>query len=204
MLMKPPPLEDPIVAIGMDPDLAVATIAAVSLINGQWKLLGVAAVKTKGRPTFKSDKPLLALDGIRQAVWDFRCVCPQACVVAVESQQDYGAGKTESPADLIRLGQAAGMALALASEYWDEANLMLPMPQAWKGSVSKAVHQARVFVKMNIPFETRGGMAPYAVPLDRMGLTMGDWKHAADSVGLAVWAAEQTAWERVKQRALAR
>ena len=113
----------------------------------------------------------------------------------VEGQEIYR-GKTGNPADILRIAQVAGGALASAQAL--PGDTLLPTPNEWKGSVPKEIHQGRTCTKLGWRFEKRAG---YVVPIEPDGFVNcgtaamrdSDWKHVLDAIGLAIWGIEQAA-----------
>ncbi len=115
------------------------------------------------------------------------------CVFTVENQEiSYTAKQGGNPRSMIPLAQVAGAFIGLAARSNAHA-AYFPMPQEWKGSTPKHINQKRTFDKLGIPCVTTSGKNPYCHPVDLVpwGLLKGDWEHAADAAGLALWGKEQ-------------
>jgi hypothetical protein len=115
--------------------------------------------------------------------------------VAVEAQEIYqfGTGRTANPKSIMYLATVAGMALAAHSRAF---HLFFPTPQAWKGSVPKIIHQARILSKCGWKYEKVGTLDngycyPVDVPIGLGDFKKTDWKHLVDAIGLALYAKEQ-------------
>lgn len=94
--------------------------------------------------------------------------------ICVEGQQVYGQ-KNVDPGDLVRLAHMAGGAASLLLAMNPTAELLMPLPQEWKGSAPKAIHQQRVLA-----------LYPHL-----QWSTSGKGSHLIDALGLAHWAAKK-------------
>jgi hypothetical protein len=124
--------------------------------------------------------------------------------MAVEGQSIRRGGHAR-PNDIKNLAFAAGGISASLLDRWPKADLFVPEPSEWKGSIPKEVHQQRICSAVGWPHERRKG---YCVPEDigdcesvrwsdreeRKAMRGGDWKHGLDALGLALWARDQ--WEK--------
>jgi len=172
--------------IGIDPDLHSLFTALVTTDDngGSPRLYGVRTTKAKG------DKNEDAVVRILSAYHKPESPDAGYTQVAIESQKALR--NSARPQDLIHLAQVAG---GLVSA-WRGTPITLVPPQEWKGTVPKHIKQARVLTALGIQYALCGGNTQYAVPVDWQKydldgkMTAGDWIDAADSVGLALWAAE--------------
>lgn len=97
--------------------------------------------------------------------------------LTVESQQVY-VGKAFRANDLVRLAHVGGAAAQLFALLCPQADLKMPLPQAWKGEVPKDIHQNRILRKLvDSPAKAR---------IDGLGARR---SHVIDSIGLAFWGA---------------
>lgn len=116
--------------------------------------------------------------------------------VAVEAQtlRRRGPKQHKRPEDIVVLGNVAGAALLAMKFAFPEARLLFPTPQGWKGSVPKAVHQARFYTDMGWGYEVMAS-GDYARPLTPPAalhhVTPAQWKHVGDALMLARWASQQ-------------
>jgi hypothetical protein len=158
--------------IGIDPDLHTTAYAVVE--DGEVVYAGVVSgdrsLKGKDAAAFMA-RYLVVQDGL----WAWAKGDGQ---VAVEVPRIYP-GAPSRPSDLMHLSLVAGAAIAASRAYYT------PYPQAWKGSVPKEIHQARICKKLGWDYVAR---KDYVVPKGQeyLGVLPAQWKH-----GLALWAAEQ-------------
>lgn len=172
--------------IGIDPDLHSLFTALVTTdgTGNSPKLYGIRTTKARGLKNEAAVASILSLYHKPES--------PDAgyTYVAIESQKALR--NSARPQDLIHLAQVAG---GLVRAWVGTPTILVP-PQEWKGTVPKHIKQARVLTALGIKYALCGGGTQYTVPvewekydLDKK-MTAGDWVDAADSVGLALWAAE--------------
>ena len=193
--------------IGCDPDTQRTAWAAVA----DYHLSGLPRVLSVGLT--KSDKGLKGRDAVKSMILRMCGPCearpldtgvPQAVRIAVEAQEiAYSAGQGVSPRSVAMLGPISGAAIACACRWWDVEAVEYPSPQAWKGSVPKAIHHARIAGKIGMAYKLHGGERGYAgpngpdawrsgnVPAGVQFLNNSDWKHVMDAIGLALWCKEE-------------
>ena len=180
--------------IGADPDLQTLSLAAVDENSVLREVLVIKNPKgLKGRPA--------AVELIKQ-LWLYGHYIPSMAglvtAVAVESQEiAYSARSGANPRSLLLIAPISGALVYLGCSALACDHVYLPTPQAWKGSVPKQIHQARIFRQLGWEYEEKAGYccpAPgYEKKLDYLKcfngkLNPGDWKHITDSIGLALWA----------------
>lgn len=132
---------------------------------------------------------------------------------AVESQELYqgGASATKNPRSIMQLATVAGATMATILQTHSVAHAFFPAPQAWKGSVPKHIHQARICSRLgwkyNVVGDTNKGTAYCVVtnPPDFLqSINKSDWKHCIDSFGLALYAREQYGFLKERTERLAK
>lgn len=116
----------------------------------------------------------------------FAGICAQADLIVVEGQQIYRS--TKQPSAIIKLAQQAGRLAAIADIYGTP--VLMPLPRAWKGTIPKQIHQARLYRRLGWPYKLNKGKT-YAYPEDRQGHLQSHWKDIGDACGLAVWGHDQ-------------
>ena len=97
--------------------------------------------------------------------------------------------ETKNAQSLIDLATVTGV-FAGRPEF---AETLIVEPSTWKGSVPKAIHQARILGK--IPGTKFVQRKEYCYPTEGplmalgkdAGLRKGDWKHVVDAIGIAQW-----------------
>jgi len=128
--------------------------------------------------------PVLAADLVED--WILKL---ESALVVVEGQQFYGAKGRARPQDLINLAQTAGAACASLAPWAKQ--ILIPLPQQWKGSIPKKVKHKRILNKLGWTFHEGRVVVPAACPLD-VEFPPSKWTHVIDAIGLAQWG------ERVK------
>lgn len=195
---------------GADPDLDTTSIAAV---DESCKVRYVAVAKS-GAQAKDREAVVPAVKALYEWVLDpyLRVVRTgqQVGGIAVEAQEIYrgvGDASTKNPRSLLLVGNVAGAALVcLMAAMGEDSPTHFPAPQAWKGSVPKPIHQARILHRVGWQYEQVGvtpgkkvvrGYAFPANPEDYAGvpgaskLKKTDWKHVTDAIGLALYARDQ-------------
>lgn len=188
------------ISIGVDPDLHRTAFAAVC--EQQVLAVGVARVASwlKGPDAVAAMVAMLRYHhSDAEHSWDHWTRL--SSVLVVEGQQIYAGGKksTKGWDSVLLLAQVAGAAAGILTQY--RQDLIIPRPQKWKGSIPKAVHQARVLKRRGIEYDMKGSKTPksdtrYCVPRGRLAagsdtLADSDWKHVVDAIGLADWGLAQ-------------
>ena len=184
-------IKEPTYFIGSDPDLHTLSVAVLRDADGLPVLDRILLVKQKGS---KGDAAVLDMVNAMQRM-PFAYDLAGESVVAVESQDVSYTGRTNAArvSDLVNLAHIAGAVCQKFSVLAPRA-VLLPKPQAWKGSVPKGIHQCRVLKRLRIEHLMRGGQDPYPMPVGLSGLVVGDkhndgdWKDINDSIGLALYA----------------
>lgn len=181
--------------IGVDPDthdLPIAEIhdgkygnvqrpASIQIPQG-WLSIEVLRVPAK----LKGDEAMVAMARLlNQSVPQM--TQGEGRVLCVE-HQFYAPGAKARAQDIARLSFVAGAAVAsIAAEH-----CYTPLPQQWKGTVKKHIHQARIAQRLGWEANIDG---EYAIPIKEdirhLVERVNDWKHAFDAIGLALWAMER-------------
>ena len=170
--------------IGIDPDVSCLTIATV---DRDGLLMQMQAFKSK-------QTGIMAIKDIIQQVALTVKVPSDVRAIAIEGQEIvYTALHGYNPRSLLPLAHMAGAMHGVCASACPATPIFIPPPAKWKGQVPKDIHQARILKRLGVKYRKMGGKSPYCVPecADRFDLNPGDWKHAMDSWGLAVWAREQ-------------
>lgn len=121
--------------------------------------------------------------------------------LVVEGQDTRG-NRHARPIDLIHLAQVAGLIVGRLTEFVTpdaplEERVWIPKPYAWKGSVEKAIHQARILEMYGLNQELTGVPgAEEILPSAR--------NHVWDALGLAAWGLEQLGARLVRPRRFGR
>lgn len=117
--------------------------------------------------------------------------------LAMEGQEVFSTRmRGGNPQDIIHLAQMAGVLMQKAVAAFAPKQVFMPEPVQWKGSVPKEIHHARICRRLGLEYSLRGGTSGlYAVPKDHKkiapDINAGDWKHAMDAVGLALYAMDR-------------
>ncbi len=196
------------VFVGADPDLH--NISYAIFCNGVlYILIYKIPVKVKGLECVHTflDVACKHAEALRDVCEDITTVGLEDRSALIESQDVRYAGKTNNarPQDLIKLATMGGAMIGVCSALDVPARYI--MPAAWKGTIRKAVHQARICTKMGWKYEVSGKDKDIVVPIDAADydctlitskevkenhvINKGEWKHVLDSIGLALFAAEQ-------------
>ncbi len=167
------------ITIGIDPDTANTGIAVVE--DGEVMWVGTASARGA---TVQDRLPGMA-EGIRHALntWaGYFSIDPDVC--AIEWQRLRPRGE-RNPNSIVDLNGVAGMCLqACLAEFGSYPQLLTPIPVQWKGSVPKAIHQARILGKVDLCRQLIGVQGAEKMTKTQKG-------HVVDAIGLALWAAEQ-------------
>jgi len=99
-------------------------------------------------------------------------------VAAVEHMHLRPRGE-KNPNAILAVQSVVGAAVcALTGSGMPTANIRLPVPQKWKGSVSKEAHQKRILAEAGLTL-----LSP-----EFEGIPRGRATHCIDALGLALWA----------------
>lgn len=175
------------IVLGIDPDTKNTGVAIVD--EHKIHAVGVLSIR---------DQKLTGDEAVRamcRRLRDLRGVWVGIDIVidkwVVESQEVYkGLKQKAKPADMIRLAQVAGAAMAqLPPE-----NGLCPTAGVWKHTVTKGASQGRALQHYGIPFDfvsAKDGCRP--IPGATLGIYGADtispaqWKHVGDAIALALW-----------------
>lgn len=174
------------IAIGIDPDTKSTGVAAVQSYNGGFQILHVGIVRAVGRLT--SDRRREMAEGLLRQVsgsWLDLPYTPTA--VAVEWMKLRPTGE-KRPNDIVNVNGIAGMCVMAATQLQPEY-LFTPIPQEWKGSVPKKIHQARILSRLHLTpdLSYAAGYGTGNAP-GSTGVLKSMRTHVIDALGLAVWA----------------
>jgi hypothetical protein len=106
--------------------------------------------------------------------------------VVIEGQQIY-AGSKAQPNDLLKLAIISGMWAGACAQIFPKAQIIIPKPREWKGSIDKATYQARMYHKLGWGYEKCKGYSIPVHPTVGHHLSNNEWKHVGDALGLALW-----------------
>lgn len=182
--------------IGIDPDTHATGIAVLSDATIQ-PVCFVGCCKAKGST---GGEAVIDMAAELQNFFDVNIEDSFGFVAAaIEAQEiSYTSRQGKNPRNLVTLAAVAGACLSNALKHLLTPYCYFPLPQRWKGSVPKTVHQARVLGRIGWKSEIVGdrdiGYArPVSVPGDMELVNVGktDWKHVVDAIGLALWCREQ-------------
>lgn len=195
--------------VGVDPDLHHSALAGVSETGKVWALL-ITEVDSK----FKEQAAAVEL--ARKMTGQIPCLKnmpSEVMAFAVEAQEiSYTAKSGKNPRSILHLAPATGMWLLAGHLAWPGAAVFNPLPQAWKGSVPKQIHQARILKAIGWEYErvgkdhstgycrpTKGGQSDEQM-IDDVTARHGKaaWKHLVDAIGLALWARDE--WKTAQMR----
>jgi Holliday junction resolvasome RuvABC endonuclease subunit len=101
--------------------------------------------------------------------------------IAVEGQKLY-LGHAYKGADLLKLAQVAGGLIAVCQQALPSAEILLPLPQQWKGTVPKAIHQTRLWQSVANQIEAEAILN---------SLKEQHLSHVLDAIGLALWSIQK-------------
>lgn len=184
--------------LGADPDMHAQSIVT---IDNDLNLVRLVMLKVSSRTT-GIDAVGAMLDQLGNLLpdWVFG-----AHAAAVEGQEIvYTARSGKNPRSLLHLAYVSGGLVAKVSPGCMHTELV--MPQKWKGSIDKLIHQRRICRKMGWEYKEADGYVIPDVDLDDVNtcgkINPGDWKHIMDSVGLALWARDEYIKRERKKRHL--
>lgn len=165
--------------VGVDPDTHTSGVA---IVDSGGALVSASLVR--------SPNNLSGPEGVIEQIGCIGQIIGEY-TVAVENQEiSYSAKDRKNPRSMLGVAQVAGAFVGLLGR---GRRVFFPMPQEWKGSVPKIIHQARTFSRLGIPYASVKAQGGYCHPihLSPWGLNKGDWKHVADAAGLALWARDK-------------
>lgn len=166
------------IAFGLDPDLHNTGWAIVDS-NGP-SLLDCGVVKIPNK--FKRREA-----AVEMAMALAQCEFPAFARVVIEGQECYlGKGKAK-PQDLIHLAHVSGAATTL---FVGSSCVQILLPKEISG-VPKHIRQARAFKKLGIEYKKHSTKSSeWCVPTGlEFDVTQGQWKHVADAIAIALFAA---------------
>jgi len=112
--------------------------------------------------------------------------------------------KKSNPDSMIKLARASGIACSYLAKSPQCKGIGVALPQEWKGSVQKHAHQAQTLKKLGqTPIVKGSGDNRYCVPKDNfLDLSMTEYKHVVDAIGMAMWLRDQYVWKLKKEKIL--
>lgn len=167
------------VSVGFDPD--TTNLAWARVTHRKVLEVGMIRKRLKSQRGSILELTAMALPGILSKPCD---------TVVIESQKYYADSPTPAR-DLITLAHVSGGLEGQVHIITGGVRVLVVEPRAWKGSVPKRIHQARVLKRFGIPFEQ---LSDYCRPVESSELrdidghaevNPGDWKHICDAIGLA-------------------
>jgi hypothetical protein len=183
-----------VVIAGIDPDLTTPAVAVIDTDNHVYAVDCIRVKRTRG------EDPWIALNA---ALSDyFKDIAARWLpslpltprVLAVEGQEMYMHGAARKQ-DIAKLAFSAGMVAGRFCREFPSANLLVPLPKAWKGGQPKEINQARTCRHFGWGVDPAKG---YVVPVEervlfpQRGFRRSDWKHGLDALGIALWASKQS------------
>jgi len=171
--------------LGLDPDSEYLSMS----VGSSTDVLAIYSQKIKGNKRGGIESMLKALCHHIPAfvkslhlepIWPMRII--------IEGQRIYPGSKAR-PNDMIKLSKIAGAAAGVFAMYLPDTKILIPEPREWKGSVPKAVHQARTYTKLGWGYTKCKDYSYPQHPTVGQGLTQSEWKHMGDSIGLHMWGA---------------
>lgn len=171
-------------ALGIDPDMHHIGVAVVSRTGVE----AIDIIGQSGNP--RGEKAVI---GMAECLYDSLATIVTGFSidkVVVENQNLYLKGKA-NPGSILRLGQVAGMCVMAARMCLPEAEILMPSPQLWKGSVPKEIKHKRILASLDWHFKEVNKRIIPTVPDDLVGISqipLTQWTHVIDAMGLAKWA----------------
>jgi hypothetical protein len=122
-------------------------------------------------------------------------------VAVVEGQKVYKDDKKSNPDSLITLARASGIACSWIASNPACQDIVIALPQEWKGSKKKAAHQHHIWTSIGEHPRIHGkGNHAYCCPDEYRGMKPTKLKHLGDAIGLALWLKDQYLWNFKKKR----
>ncbi len=190
---------DPDIFIGVDPDLHNTGIAVV---DSTGRVITAECVAVPAG--LRQAQAVVAMSGALINAMRYYDQTYDINTVAIEGQT-ISFKQTRDPNSIIQLAHVTGCAVSAVRAHCI-CCIVIPPPREWKGQVPKHIHHQRICKKIGWKCEIRGtGARQYGVPTNSpilMSRGVGQWKHALDAVGLALWAQEKYACASRVKRAL--
>lgn len=166
------------ITLGVDADTFNTGMAAVVHMGGtDWEVVWVRSIAVDPKRGVEW-RLVQQVKGIADALRELAdIIIPSR--VAVETMRDYGLKSKVRPQDLIHLNEVSGAALGAARALWPDALIWDPKPSAWKGTMSKPVHQRRTLKAVGLTQSLLGVNGAE-------GMTDVQKGHVIDGIGLAL------------------
>jgi len=157
-----------VITLGIDPGTKSTGLA---WLNDQ-KVVQVKVARAEGQLAENRREGMA--DAIRACLVD--CLIPDRVVIEWQSVRPCD----RRPNDILALVAVAGMALAACKSRfsWKPPTYYLPLPNEWKGSVPKEIHQRRIMAEVGA----------FTFP---ESLKAQEIRDVTDAIGLALWGARR-------------
>lgn len=150
---------------------------------------GLVSVPAKGKAAQRKQAVMLAFQAEMERLRTSEIPEFQAVDRIVVEGQTHRPGSPVRAQDLIHLAQVAGFCAGALRSLYPSAELLIPTPQEWKGSIAKAIFTKRILNDFEID-ATDAGLV-YRGSMIRVPGTQGLRKtkatHVLDALGLARW-----------------
>ncbi len=175
----------------VDPDLHYTSLIGLDARGGM-----IALGQTEVPRSLTGSRAAVALDRELRthAEGESGAALPARRILVIEDQRSYKGGKNTQ--SLIYLSRAAGIALSVFSQLLKPTHTLFVVPDEWKGSVPKEIHQERIVARSGLPAVKKGYKfkiewpKPFEWARDLPATTQ---SHAIDALGIARWALERQA-----------
>jgi hypothetical protein len=177
--------------IGCDPDMRNA---AYAVVNRNGDLVTAFTVTSLNNVLSQSRAH-------KDAVQSLIPILDGSVVVAgVEGQMVYKDDKKSNPSDLIKLARSSGISCTYLTQS-NVKDIQILLPSVWKGTAQKHVKQGEILRNLGQEPVLKGkGDHRYCVPKnDFLNLSMTQYKHVIDAIGIAQWMHKSYSWEFKKR-----
>lgn len=173
--------------LGVDPDLHNTGAAAV---DQDGKVVYVQVI-TVSKALKRRDAAIAMCKQVYEDLFHDPDVCDEPWGgVAIEGQKHLRESNA-NPDTIIWIAMVSGAAITTLGTMVDAIHC--PLPQEWKGSVPKPIHQKRICTKLSWGSQSTN---EYTSPSADIRVHFGipprpPWKHIMDAIGLAQWERDQ-------------